>query len=107
MAWFSRKIAAAIDVPPPRNVSYDEFIALCFLQMRGRDFAGQRDITFDIMTSLMPPGGDAVFRTLFPKNAFSLELNATVTKIVFACRADGCPRDDGERPERAFGITGT
>jgi hypothetical protein len=84
MAWFSRKIAAAIDVPPPRNVSYDEFIALCFLQMRGRDFAGQRDITFDIMTSLMPPGGDAVFRKLFPVNAFSLELNAAITKIVFA-----------------------
>ena len=84
MAWFSRKIAAAIDVPPPETVSYDAFIALCFLQMRGRDFAGQRDITFDIMTSLMPPGGDAIFRTLFPKNAFSLELNATITKIVFA-----------------------
>ena len=84
MAWFSRKIAAAIDVPPPRNVSYDEFIALCFLQIRGRDFAGQRDITFDIMTSLMPPGGDAVFRKLFPVNAFSLELNAVITKIVFA-----------------------
>ena len=84
MAWFSRKIAAAIDVPPPRNVSYDEFIALCFLQMRGRDFAGQRDITFDIMTSLMPPGGDKVFRKLFPVNEFSLELNAAITKIVFA-----------------------
>ena len=84
MAWFSRKIAAAIDVPPPENVSYDEFIALCFLQMRGRDFDGQRDITFDIMTSLMPPGGEAMFRKLFPVNAFSLELNATITKIVFA-----------------------
>ena len=84
MAWFSRKIAAAIDVPPPENVSYDEFIALCFLQMRGRDFAGQRDITFDIMTSLMPPGGDAVFRKLFPTTKFSLELNAHITKIVFA-----------------------
>lgn len=84
MAWFSRKIAMAIKVPPPKNISYDEFIALCFLQMRGRDFNGQRDITFDIMTSLMPPGGDKVFRRLFPVNKFSLELNAVITKMVFA-----------------------
>jgi len=84
MAWFSRKIATAIRVPPPSNISYDEFIALCFLQMRGRDFQGQRDITFDIMTSLMPPGGEAIFRKVFPVNQFSLELNAVITKIVFA-----------------------
>jgi hypothetical protein len=52
--------------------------------MRGRDFNGQRDITFDIMTSLMPPGGDLMFKALFPTNKFSLELNAAITKIVFA-----------------------
>jgi hypothetical protein len=84
MAWFSRKIATAIDVPPPETVTYDAFISLCFLQMRGRDFNGQRDITFDIMTSLMPPGGDVMFKALFPTNKFSLELNAAITKIVFA-----------------------
>ena len=32
----------------------------------------------------MPPGGSAVFKTLFPLNKFSCELNATITKIVFA-----------------------
>ena len=31
MAWFMRKIAMAIDTPMPSNISYDEFIALCFL----------------------------------------------------------------------------
>lgn len=40
-----RKIAMAIDTPMPGNVSYDEFIALCFMQMKGRDPDGQRDIT--------------------------------------------------------------
>ena len=84
MAWFSRKIATAIDAPVPSNVSYDEFIALCFLQMRGRDFDGQRDITLGIMRSLMPPGGDKVFRALFPTTRWSLELNAVITKVVFA-----------------------
>lgn len=84
MAWFSRKIATAIDAPVPSNVSYDEFIALCFLQMRGRDFDGQRDITLGIMRSLMPPGGDKVFRALFPTTKWSLELNAVITKVVFA-----------------------
>jgi hypothetical protein len=36
------------------------------------------------MRSLMPPGGDKIFRKLFPTNKFSLELNATICKIVFA-----------------------
>ena len=40
-----RKIAMAIDTPMPGNISYDEFIALCFIQMKGRDPDGQRDIT--------------------------------------------------------------
>ena len=84
MAWFMRKIAMAIDTPMPSNISYDEFIALCFLQMQGRDPNGQRDITLGIMRSLMPPGGDKIFRKLFPTNKFSLELNATICKIVFA-----------------------
>jgi hypothetical protein len=85
MAWFMRKIAMAIDAPfSPADVSYDAFIALCFLQMRGRDPDGQRDITLGIMRSLMPPGGDKVFRKLFPTNKFSLELNATICKVVFA-----------------------
>ena len=52
--------------------------------MRGRDPDGQRDITLGIMRSLMPPGGDKVFRKLFPTNKFSLELNATICKVVFA-----------------------
>jgi len=84
MAWFMRKIAMAIDTPMPSNISYDEFIALCFLQMQGRDPDGQRDITLGIMRSLMPPGGDKIFRKLFPTNKFSLELNAVICKIVFA-----------------------
>ena len=66
------------------TISYDEFIALCFLQMQGRDPDGQRDITLGIMRSLMPPGGDKIFRKLFPTNKFSLELNAVICKIVFA-----------------------
>ena len=84
MAWFMRKIAMAIDTPMPRNISYDEFIALCFVQMKGRDPNGQRDITLGIMKSLMPPGGDKVFRKLFPTTKWSLELNAVITKVVFA-----------------------
>ena len=37
MAWFTAKIGAAIDAPKPKEISYDEFIALCFLQMKGRE----------------------------------------------------------------------
>jgi hypothetical protein len=33
-----------------------------------------------IMKSLMPPGGDKVFRKLFPTTKWSLELNAVITK---------------------------
>jgi hypothetical protein len=32
------------------------------------------------MKSLMPPGGDKVFRKLFPTTKWSLELNAVITK---------------------------
>lgn len=81
MAWFMRKIAMTIEAPMPSNISYDEFIALCFLQMKGRDPNGQRDITLGIMKSLMPPGGDKVFRKLFPTTKWSLELNAVITKV--------------------------
>jgi hypothetical protein len=84
MAWFMRKIAMAIDTPMPGTISYDAFIALCFVQMKGRDPNGQRDITLGIMKSLMPPGGDKVFRALFPTSKWSLELNAAITKVVFA-----------------------
>ena len=84
MAWFMRKIAMAIDTPMPSNISYDEFIALCFLQMQGRDPDGQRDITLGIMRSLMPRAGTRSFCKLFPTNKFSLELNAVICKIVFA-----------------------
>ena len=84
MAWFMRKIGMAIDVQPPSKVSYEEFIALCFLQMRGRDAIGMGDVTSGVIRSLVPPGGDAVFKKLFPLNQFSCELNATITKIVFA-----------------------
>ena len=85
MSWFSAKIAGVIDAPYDRaSPSYAAFIALCFEQMRGRDPDGQRDITIGIMRSLMPPGGDKVFRALFPANRWSLELNASITKIVFA-----------------------
>ena len=38
----------------------------------------------DILTSLMPPGGEKVFQKLFPLNKFSLELNAKICQIVFA-----------------------
>jgi len=56
--------------------------------MHGFGFAGtlpggQRDITLGIMRSLMPPGGDKVFRKLFPTNKWSLELNAKITEVVF------------------------
>jgi hypothetical protein len=30
----------AIDVPMPKEISYDSFIALCFMQMKGRDANG-------------------------------------------------------------------
>ena len=66
------------------NISYDAFIALCFLQMKGRDPDRQRQITMDVLTSLMPPGGEKVFQKLFPLNKFSLELNAKICQIVFA-----------------------
>jgi len=84
MAWFMRKIGMAIDAPPPSKVSYEEFIALCFLQMRGRDAIGMGDVTSGVIRSLVPPGGNSVFKKLFPLNQFSCELNATITKIVFA-----------------------
>ena len=84
MGWFARRIARAIDAPAPREVSYEEFIALCFLQMRGRDAVGMTDVTSSVIRSLVPPGGNAAFRALFPTNKFSCELNATITKIVFA-----------------------
>ena len=75
----------ALDVPfDASNISYDAFITLCFLQMKGRDPDGQRQITMDILTSLMPPGGEKVFQKLFPLNKFSLELNAKICQIVFA-----------------------
>ena len=103
MAWFSRKIATAIEAPVPSNISYDEFIALCFLQMRGRDFDGQRDITLGIMRSLMPPGGDKVFRALFPTTRWSLELNAVITKVVFAWMVG--PMEVMETDENDIGLT--
>ena len=84
MGWFATRIARAIDAPRPREVSYEEFIALCFLQMRGRDAVGMTDVTSGVIRSLVPPGGNAAFRALFPANKFSCELNATITKIVFA-----------------------
>lgn len=84
MAWFMRKIGMAIDAPPPGKVSYDEFIALCFLQMKGRDAVGMGDVTAGVIRSLVPPGGNAVFKALFPLNKFSCEINASITKIVFA-----------------------
>jgi len=84
MAWFTAKIGAAIDAPKPKEISYDEFIALCFLQMKGRDAVGMGDVTAGVIRSLVPPGGNAAFRALFPPNRFSCELNATITKIVFA-----------------------
>jgi len=85
MGWFMRKISMALDAPfDAANISYDAFIALCFLQMKGRDPDGQRQITMDVLTSLMPPGGEKVFQKLFPLNKFSLELNAKICQIVFA-----------------------
>ena len=32
----SCRYAAAIDTPMPGNITYDEFIALCFIQMKAR-----------------------------------------------------------------------
>ncbi len=84
MAWFMRKIGMAINAPPPGKVSYEEFIALCFLQMKGRDAVGMGDVTSGVIRSLVPPGGNAAFKALFPLNKFSCELNASITKIVFA-----------------------
>jgi len=85
MGWFMRKISMALGAPfDASNISYDAFIALCFLQMKGRDPDGQRQITMDVLTSLMPPGGEKVFQKLFPLNKFSLELNAKICQIVFA-----------------------
>ena len=59
------KISMALGAPfDASNISYDAFIALCFLQMKGRDPDGQRQITMDVLTSLMPPGGESVSKTV-------------------------------------------
>jgi hypothetical protein len=85
MGWFMRKISMALNTQfNAKTVNYDEFIALCFLQMKGRDPDGQRQITMDVLNSLMPPGGAEIFQKLFPLNKFSLELNAKICQIVFA-----------------------
>eukprot|EP00218_Dolichomastix_sp_CCMP3274_P008260 CAMPEP_0170135648 /NCGR_PEP_ID=MMETSP0033_2-20121228/2574_1 /TAXON_ID=195969 /ORGANISM="Dolichomastix tenuilepis, Strain CCMP3274" /LENGTH=209 /DNA_ID=CAMNT_0010371251 /DNA_START=142 /DNA_END=768 /DNA_ORIENTATION=- len=83
MAWFMQKIARAIGAEMPAEVSYSEFIKLCFKQMEGRDALGMRDITVDVTRSLMPPGGAGIFRRLFPVAKWSCELNAQITKVAF------------------------
>jgi hypothetical protein len=102
MAWFMRKIGMAIGAPPPGEVSYDAFIALCFLQMKGRDAVGMGDVTAGVIRSLVPPGGNAVFKALFPLNKFSCELNASITKLVFAWMVG--PMEVEETSENDLGI---
>ena len=100
MAWFSRRRS-----PPPstsrptERLSYDEFIALCFLQMRGRDPDGPARHHDRHHASLMPPRGDKPFRA-FPRTRSP---SSSTEAITFVFAVDGRPAWRFAPPTRTEG----
>ena len=67
----------------PFTRDYAGFVDLSREIVRGRTSAQQRATVGAVLASLLPPGGPARFRALFPFNRFSAEANAAFTKIGF------------------------
>jgi len=82
IAYFAKRMASQLgrqDYPP----GYDGFVELSREIVRGRSAAEQRDAVASVLASLLPPGGPARFRALFPLSRWSAEANAVFTMAGF------------------------
>ena len=89
MLWlFTNKMADSLQIekkyPINEPPSYDDFVDTSFAAMARAGPKEQSQASLDIMLSMLPPDGPAVFRKLFPVAKWSCELNAAITKWVFA-----------------------
>lgn len=89
MLWlFTNKMADSLQIEKKFSIneppSYDDFVDTSFAAMARAGPKEQSQASLDIMLSMLPPDGPAVFRKLFPVAKWSCELNAAITKWVFA-----------------------
>ena len=82
IAYFAKRMAAQLGraTYPP---GYDGFVDLSREIVRGRSAPEQRAAVAGVLASLLPPGGPARFRALFPLSKWSAEANAVFTMAGF------------------------
>jgi len=83
MKYFSTRMSEEMGKTPPTDVDYDTFIEVGRDVIRGRSTVEAQAIISNVFGGLFPPDATARFRSWFPANRFSAELNAWITSWGF------------------------
>lgn len=82
IGYFAKRMAAQLG-RESYAPGYDGFVELSREIVKGRNAPQQRAAVGEVLASLLPPGGPARFRALFPLSKWSAEANAVFTMAGF------------------------
>lgn len=81
--YFSQRMSANLGGLPFKE-GFQGFVELSKEMMRGRNSQQQQQTVAGVLESLLPPNAPASFRKLFPMSQWTAEINAMITKTMFA-----------------------
>mmetsp|Transcript_14190 Transcript_14190/g.16990 ORF Transcript_14190/g.16990 Transcript_14190/m.16990 type:complete len:339 (+) Transcript_14190:87-1103(+) len=81
---FMKGMAREMEQELPENITYEDFIKLCFASIQGKGPGDQTEASLKVLRSFLPPGpGKTMFVGMFPENKLTYELFAKVTETGF------------------------